>query len=543
MRHSLVVAQREWWLVICLVALLTGIGAPALTLRADSTTREPSFILQATPLHDGSTSLLTVVLADAPAGLQATDLRIDLETTGIIQIIGKERLGNWPMQALNQTTTSVQVHIVDLFDAIRPGAHQVPLLQLRLQAMIAGQTSATLTVERFQDDKGGEAPVSSFSTTLSFNPQVTQEELPIMVAGDLALEVGDKAQTALTLAQAPQGLQSADLILSVEDPAIARFSDVTPGVLDGDAFMVLERSASSIHLRLLDLLRNRIQAGAHDQDLVKLTVEGLQMGQTRLLINVVAFVDDQGNTVTPQISPGRIDVSIAIAPGPPPQPPAPQPAPPPPQGVALFLSGKSNLSPQAEGLADITLTEAPQGLQRYDLVLRVSDPTVVRIDALTTPELDPRFSEVVQSASDTMEIRAVDFNDVIQSGAKAIVLARVAFTTLQPGKTNFTIEAKVLTDDSGHPIQAPAQGFALTVTLPAIGNSMHVPQDLDGDGLYEDVNGDGRLTLADAIFFGFYYDSPEVQKYSRYYDFNHDGRVDFADVVRLLQMVLQHSGI
>jgi hypothetical protein len=269
-----------------------------------------------------------------------------------------------------------------------------------------------------------------------------------------------------------------------------------------------------------------------------LTLEGLKAGQTRLLIQVINFVDAQGNSVTPQTTFGQITVTAMPAPTPPPQP---SPPPPPAQGVALVFSADSSLPPQAQGTADLILTSAPQGLQRYDVVVRVSDSSVAQLNGVTAPALDPRYSQVIQSSSSTMEIRAVDFDDVIQSGAKSIVLAHVALTTLKPGKADLMAEAKVLTDDLDHGISAASQGFTLTVKLPPIGGSSRSPHDLDGDGLYEDIDGDGTLTILDAIIFDFNYDTPEVQKYSRYYDFNGDGRVDFADVLRLLKVVLQQS--
>jgi len=58
------------------------------------------------------------------------------------------------------------------------------------------------------------------------------------------------------------------------------------------------------------------------------------------------------------------------------------------------------------------------------------------------------------------------------------------------------------------------------------------PQDLDGDGLYEDVNANGRLDFDDAVTLALYIDwvAPEDQGY---FDFNGNGRLDFDDAVRL----------
>jgi PKD repeat protein len=59
------------------------------------------------------------------------------------------------------------------------------------------------------------------------------------------------------------------------------------------------------------------------------------------------------------------------------------------------------------------------------------------------------------------------------------------------------------------------------------------PCDLDGDGTYEDVNGNGRVDFADVTLFynalGFCTANAPVAVF----DFNGNGRVDFADVVTL----------
>lgn len=94
--------------------------------------------------------------------------------------------------------------------------------------------------------------------------------------------------------------------------------------------------------------------------------------------------------------------------------------------------------------------------------------------------------------------------------------------------------------DFGNPDYLTAGQLAFDVKelhLVPIGDSADLPQDLDGDGLYEDINGDGKLTLEDPALLGFYIDSPVVQENAKAFDFNNDGVVDFNDVVVLKSMV------
>lgn len=71
------------------------------------------------------------------------------------------------------------------------------------------------------------------------------------------------------------------------------------------------------------------------------------------------------------------------------------------------------------------------------------------------------------------------------------------------------------------------------LNLIPIGNGTAPPRDLDGDALYEDVNGDGRFTEDDAVLLGFEIASPAVQTNARAFDFDNDGDADFDDVLQL----------
>jgi len=61
------------------------------------------------------------------------------------------------------------------------------------------------------------------------------------------------------------------------------------------------------------------------------------------------------------------------------------------------------------------------------------------------------------------------------------------------------------------------------------------PTDPDGDGLYEDVNGNGRTDFADVVLLFSELDWWAVHEPLAAFDFNRNGRADFADVVRLFE--------
>ncbi len=97
---------------------------------------------------------------------------------------------------------------------------------------------------------------------------------------------------------------------------------------------------------------------------------------------------------------------------------------------------------------------------------------------------------------------------------------------------------------------APATGFptktvtsgpsnvwstATTPTLPVvlIPGGLGVPTDPNGDGLYEDVNGNGRADFADIVLYFNQLSWIATNEPISAFDYNENGRIDFADVVWL----------
>lgn len=71
--------------------------------------------------------------------------------------------------------------------------------------------------------------------------------------------------------------------------------------------------------------------------------------------------------------------------------------------------------------------------------------------------------------------------------------------------------------------------------LQPLGDAEASPQDLNDDGFYEDVDGDGEFTLDDPALLGFAVDGSAVQANWPAFDFNNDGQANFDDVVSLRQ--------
>jgi hypothetical protein len=64
-----------------------------------------------------------------------------------------------------------------------------------------------------------------------------------------------------------------------------------------------------------------------------------------------------------------------------------------------------------------------------------------------------------------------------------------------------------------------------------------VPLDTDGDGLFEDVNGNGGLDFADVVLCFNSMSAITAEGDGWAFDFNGNGRMDFADVVWLFNRI------
>lgn len=79
------------------------------------------------------------------------------------------------------------------------------------------------------------------------------------------------------------------------------------------------------------------------------------------------------------------------------------------------------------------------------------------------------------------------------------------------------------------------------LNLRPIGDSQNPPRDLNGDGLYEDVNGDGQLTMEDASLLEANIEAPEIQENWWAFDFDNDGDADVADVELLKKIIAEQQ--
>jgi subtilisin family serine protease len=224
-------------------------------------------------------------------------------------------------------------------------------------------------------------------------------------------------------------------------------------------------------------------------------------------------------------------------------------------GYRLF-EGTSAAAPHVAGVAGLVMARAP-------------DLSVPQVRARILEGVDPvdALSEQCMTggrlnASRALARDSADFTCAPLSG-KAPLLVR--FTDLSLGEP--TSWQWTFGDGGGSTDECPMHRFDIpgtyTITLAvtnafgraevrktglvtvqpdpqgvrAIPGGAGLPTDTDGDGLFEDVNGNGRTDFADITLFFAQLGWIAANEPATAFDFNGNGRIDFADVVMLFHQL------
>lgn len=139
----------------------------------------------------------------------------------------------------------------------------------------------------------------------------------------------------------------------------------------------------------------------------------------------------------------------------------------------------------------------------------------------------------------TITFEATDDGKTVEAGAENVVLATLKVRGITDGMVGITAGDVVIYADNGEETAVICRpGTIDVVGLSPLPGCIAIPGDGDGDGLFEDVNGDGTLDFRDAITYFEHVESVLSQKNPRVFDYNGNGRIDFDDVVT----VHRHAG-
>ena len=186
---------------------------------------------------------------------------------------------------------------------------------------------------------------------------------------------------------------------------------------------------------------------------------------------------------------------------------------------------------------NLTIDNLPSGLSGYNITVSLSNESVAEIISVDFPSW-----AVVNSngslSGDSVWLKGADLMDGIKSGTSNVLLATLTVRGDIPGNTNVVITVESMDDDGGNQINSNIINTQLEVISVTTFPTMSLPPtDPDGDGLYEDINGNGRIDFDDVVKYFNYLEWIPNNEPIPSFDFNGNGRIDFDDIVKLFNKV------
>jgi alkaline phosphatase D len=179
-----------------------------------------------------------------------------------------------------------------------------------------------------------------------------------------------------------------------------------------------------------------------------------------------------------------------------------------------------------------------EGLSGGTITLSFSDSAVADFTSATVNDAFGIGEASVASDGSAATVRFADLDTNVQAvlGGTDVPLATLSVRGDATGTTDVTVTVERLDDDTGATPETETDIGVLIVGPPSL-TGAGAPTDLDNDGLYEDINGNGRLDYEDIQILFNRFDADSVTLNKSAYDFNENGKLDFDDIVDLFGQV------
>ncbi|PCR89940.1 alkaline phosphatase PhoX [Natrinema ejinorense] len=194
------------------------------------------------------------------------------------------------------------------------------------------------------------------------------------------------------------------------------------------------------------------------------------------------------------------------------------------------------ISQETTGEADLTLSSIPNGLAGGRVTVSLEHTDVAEIVGASYHDaLELTAGPTISDDGSTAEFRFADIDDEIEPGTTDVTLATVELEGVGGGTTDITADVRSLDDDEGAAIEAQPRPGVVVTGPPPVGGGVggRAPSDPDGDGTFEDINGNGRLDYDDVVLLFEHLDDESVTLNVDAYDFNDNGRIDYDDIDEL----------
>ena len=183
---------------------------------------------------------------------------------------------------------------------------------------------------------------------------------------------------------------------------------------------------------------------------------------------------------------------------------------------------------------DVVVDNADGGVGAYELTVSLDDSSVASVTDLELGGGPDAKTQNVTFADDGSSV-TVSAALANTSDTGSVTISSVTVEGVAEGSSDLSVDVQALGDEEGDSYTVTDENGASisVVDIPPVGDFPNPPTDPDGDGLYEDVNGDGAFDPVDVQALFVNLDDETVENYPDAFDFNEDGTVDVVDVQKL----------
>ncbi len=204
-----------------------------------------------------------------------------------------------------------------------------------------------------------------------------------------------------------------------------------------------------------------------------------------------------------------------------------------------FVPSTFTIPTNSTTAGSLILEKAEQGLAGYNITVFFDNPTAANFVVLTPPAWsDPSFTVNSSIPASSFWLKILDNANAVQPGDTNIVLARFNSTGVTPMSTMLNVTVTQMDTDTGDAVvtnSVPAQ--VTVVALLNLPGEALPPTDPFHDGVYWDLNGNGRIDFNDVVLYFNYLEWMQANEPVSLFDYNNNGRIDFNDLILLFNML------
>jgi outer membrane protein assembly factor BamB len=201
-----------------------------------------------------------------------------------------------------------------------------------------------------------------------------------------------------------------------------------------------------------------------------------------------------------------------------------------PTNVSL-VPGETTVHPGEETEFTLVVENATEGIGSYTATIETKTPDTV---AITAVQLAAGTEADAVSIAENNSVATIDTTGLNVSDTGTVSLATITVEGTAPGAAGLNLSVSALSGEAGDDYRVTdSRGVSSRVVPSPIGRFEKPPTDPDGDGVYEDINGNGEANVVDVQAMFANRNAPGLTEFPSVFDLSGNGEVDVVDVQAL----------